>query len=73
MNARARVNVWYSLSNMYMYVLVFERFEPKCREARKTTIISSSKEPLEKSPQEAEGEELAERSHLFPIRDVKSN
>lgn len=50
-----------------IYLLVFKCFETKGREAIKSTIISSSKKPFEETPQEAEGEELSECSHLFPI------
>lgn len=48
-------------------ILVFTCFESKRREVHETTAVSSSKEPLEETPQEAEGEELAQLSHLFPI------
>ena len=52
-----------------MFVPVLICFEPKCREANKSTMDVCSKEPLEETPQEAEGEELAQSSHLFPVKE----
>lgn len=56
------------VQNCEVCIPIFICFEPKSREANESTIVSSSKEPLEETPQEAEGEELAECSHLLPIR-----
>lgn len=42
--------------------------KPQGREANKTTIVSSSVEPLKETPYEAEGEKFAQRFYLFPAR-----
>lgn len=51
-----------------VYLPVIIGFETECREVRKATPIPCSEEPLKQSPQKAEGEELAQCPHLFPIK-----
>ena len=56
-----------------MFVLpLLIRFQSKCWEAFKSTIVTNSKEPLEETPQEAEGKELSQFSQLFPA-DTSEN
>lgn len=45
-------------------------FEAESWEGFESTILSCSKEPLEETPQKAEGEELAQCSHLFPGSEI---
>ena len=49
-----------------MSLLVLISFESKGREVGEPTVFSSGEEPLEETPQEAEGEELPQYPHLFP-------
>jgi len=43
-----------------------ESLKPQSGEVCKTTTISCCVEPLEKTPEEAEGKELSQCLHLFP-------
>ena len=45
----------------------FMCFKTKWGELSESTTISCSVEPLKETPQEAEWEELAQHSHLFPV------
>ena len=55
------------LEDWVMFLLVFMCFKTKWGELSESTTISCSVEPLKETPQEAEWEELAQHSHLFPV------
>lgn len=47
-------------------LLVLVSFESEGWEVGEATVVSTGKEPLEETPQEAEGEEFTQHPHLFP-------
>lgn len=52
--------------NCLLSLLVLVSFESKCWEVGEPAIVTSGKEPLEETPEEAYGEEFPQHPHLFP-------